>query len=228
MAKKLYFTGFKRINQYLEEKEEEFTKLLKSRADFEYSRTFGKAIFYLKIQQFLKRFHIEKDKSHALKVFNILSSYECINELLKRTLLKDFLKEINISSDEKVKTLNLFYSFVYFLENDSSNSIFAKDTQERIFTRYFLHFYMFARKDKGRNINYQDIVKYLLKGKIADIKEIVKRSSEHVEFTLIFNEKEIFKENGKSIKSLRKKAYKKLLFYILEDEPQVLNTVRVK
>ncbi|WP_457639909.1 hypothetical protein [Persephonella sp.] len=226
MGKKLYFTGFKKIDRYLEEKEEEFLKLLKNKADFEYSRTFGKAIFYMKIKNFIDSFHLQKDKHFALKVFNILSSYECINELFKRTKLKDFLKNIELSLDEKAKTLNLFYSFAYFLDTDSSP--FAKDIQERIFIRYFLHFYMFARKDSGRNINYQDMIKNLLKGKIADIREVIRNNQDGIEFILLFNGEEIFKENGKSIKTLRKKAYKKLLFYILEDNPQVLNTVRVK
>jgi len=225
MGRKLKFVGFDKINKYIDEKEDIIIQTFKNPVKFEYSRTFGKAIYHLKIKQFIEQFRLNKNISYALKTFNLLSTYECINEFIERTKLKNLIEHTQDQSTYKNQALNKFYSFVSILTEDNSN--FSKEIQERIFQKYFLHYYLWVRADKGREINYQDMVKYLLKGKIADVKEQYKQLEDKVIFNLIFNGELITSLEGKSIKTLRKKAYKKLFFYILENQ-DVLYSVRIK
>lgn len=225
MGRKLKFVGFDKIDKYINEKEDIIIQTFKNPVKFEYSRTFGKAIYHLKIKHFIEQFRLNKNISYALKTFNLLSSYECINEFIERTKLKNFIENTKDKNLYKNQVLNKFYSFVFILTED--NSSFSKKIQERIFQKYLLHYYLWVRADRGRELNYQNMVKYLLKGKIADVKEQPKQLEDKVIFNLIFNGELITSLEGKSIKTLRKKAYKKLFFYILENQ-DVLYSVRIK
>ncbi|WP_457624687.1 hypothetical protein [Persephonella sp.] len=227
MGRKLRFIGVEKINKYISEKEEIIQEILNNPTYFEYAKTFGKAAFYLKIKEFIERFKLDKNKSYGLKVFNVLSSFECINELFKRTYFQKLIK----GNYEKSNVMSTFYVFVYLmnkeLQEKSGNFHKSRDIDERLFVRYFLHFYLSTRPDGGRNVNYQDMVKYLLKGKIADIRERVLNLNGSTNYILIFNGKEVFNETGRSIKTLRKKGYKKLFYYILDNQ-DVLYSIKVK
>ncbi|WP_456401149.1 hypothetical protein [Persephonella sp.] len=227
MGRRLKFIGFDNINRYISEKEEKIQEIINNSTSFEYAKTLGKAIYHLKIKEFIERFKLDKNKSYRLKVFNTLSSFECINELYKRTDFQKLLK----GNYDKASILNTFYVVVYQINEDlnkeTKEDYLSRDIEERIFIRYFLHFYLSTRPDKGRNIDYQNMVKVLLKGKIADIKERTINVNGSVAFILIFNNEEIFNQMGKSIKTLRKKAYKKLFYHILNN-PNILYTVKVK
>jgi len=204
MGKKLKFVGFDKISKYIEEKEEIITQTFKNPVKFEYARTFGKSIYNIKIKQFIEQFRLDKDLSYALKVFNLLSSYECIKELIERTKLKNFIENTKDKNLHKNQVLDKFYSFIYILTEDTS--VYSKEIQNRIFQKYFLHYYLWVRADRGIQLNYQDMVKYLLKDKIADVKESHYQQDGKVIFRLFLNENEIVSLEGNS--GLFTKLYK--------------------
>jgi teichoic acid transport system ATP-binding protein len=96
------------------------------------------------------------------------------------------------------------YAFCYILE--SRNKELFKNFLEKV----FIHFSSFVNRNSDININHKEIVVYLAKQKGIKLKESFGEDEKEAYFSLKIDDKSItFK--GKSIKSLRKKVYKKAL-----------------
>lgn len=198
MPKKLYHTPLQDIHTFIKNYKNKISNTLQDNQKKEYYKTFSKAYYDIEIEKFIHFYKIDSDISHALKTINFFKS----QSFLKRVY--ELLNFEQFDGDEK----ELFYIFLYFLKN-IDNELF-----EKFIPKLFLHFFD-SNKTNNININYKEIAQTLSNQLHKTLKESFAQKDEYAYFKLILDEKEVVSLEGKSIKTMRKKAYKIVLDEIL-------------
>lgn len=217
MAKKLYHIGLDKISKFITKNKKLIKEYIDDERRFELSKLFGRAYFDLAVNSFIKEFKIDKDLNYALYVLNFLKSNLFIKNIythlqLSRFETKKILDENLLLNYQK----GVFYAFVYFLYENKSIEI--EDIKAKLFKLYFFHFISTVKNPSNIKIDYKKMALSYIKGKDISIKESFKIDDKDGKaiFKILINQKEIIKLEGKSIKTLRKKAYKKVFFYLLD------------
>jgi len=160
-------------------------------------------------------------------VLNIFKSNHFINELYNYLNLNRFEDEIYIKKSNQ-SSINdyqksIFYSFTYFLYTNINSA--KEDIQAKLFSHYFLHHISTINTKTNTSLNYKDMTEGYIKGKDFKVKESYKidDTTKNVNFKILLNGKIKINLDGKSIKTLRKKAYKEIFFYILDNQENKQN-----
>jgi hypothetical protein len=98
--------------------------------------------------------------------------------------------------------------------NESKQNIANK-----LLSEYFLHHIASINKNSPIQINYQNLTSGLIKNKKLILKESYKtnEATSIVTFKILINSEEKVVLQGKSIKTLRKKAFKEIFFHLLDN-----------
>ena len=203
MARKLYSIHYEKVAHFVKVNKPEIKAHLSS-ASFEYAKLFGNAQYEIRIKNFIEQFKIEKDKSYALEVISYFKSVVHIEKMLAHIGLTTFM-------DKNPK--ELFYVFVYILEHSKD-----EDIKDIFFYQSFLFYVFSLNKSSNIIIDHKKMSLSLMKTSYPDItiKESFGETDSDAYFTLSLSNGDVIKEIGASIKTLRKKAYKKLFFNLLD------------
>ena len=220
MAKKLYHIKIDEIKQFISLNYPKINTYVKDSHKFELTKSFGRAYYDIAINDFISQYKIDKDTLYAIKVLNILKSTQFIFELYSSLSLERFENINNISTmDENSKKdykKSIFYSFVYFLFTDINEN--KQTISKRLFLEYFLHHLSGISKSTPIFLDYKKLTLGILKYKNITIKESYKIDENNIAvFKLLINDEEKFVSKGRSIKTLRKKVYKKAFLYFLDN-----------
>jgi hypothetical protein len=196
MSKKLYHLPLIKTREFIKENKTDINKITRDNTFKEYALLLGKSRYMIAIEEFLKRFKIDKEPKRFLKTVNYFNSKEFLDEVLKL---------LNFYEFEGIEKKEFFYSFCYLFETKD------KELFKNFFEMTFLHYASFVSKNSDIHLNYESIVRFLAKQKGSDIKESFgTKESNQAYFKLTIDNHVVIK-NGKSVKTLRKKAYKEML-----------------
>jgi len=207
MAKHFYHIPLRKALNFIKEYKSKINSLYQDKKKLIYYKELGKSYYNLQIESFLHFFKIDKNLDYTLKSMEYFHSTLFIDEMYKILNFSQF--DIK---DEKVEKKAFFYAFCY---------LFSKKEQfnfELFIQKTFLHYHTSFNTNSNIQIDHQDMCHSLAKTKKVKIKESFGEDNENAFFKLLLNEKIIIQERGKRIKTLRKKAYKRLFYYLIELE----------
>jgi hypothetical protein len=200
MAKHIYHIPFNDTQNFIKTHKSTIIELISSDQSLQYNSHIGKAYYELAIKEFVEFFKIDSDIDYAVQTqtyFKSSSFFEYLFELLN---LNQFP-----SKSPSHKT-NIFYGFcVIFASKD--RLLF-----DMFFQKAFLHFFSQFSSSSPINIDYKNILELIAKQHNQHLKESFGQDdSQKSYFKIYLDDELIINIQGKSIKSLRKKAYKKAL-----------------
>ena len=199
MAKKIYSIPLQKSLKELANIKSKLNRLSKDNLYLELHSLRGKAYYFLEIEKFINFFKINKDETYSIKTIEYFNS---------KIFIEILSKHFNFSQ-YKIKEDNLkpfFYAFCSLFES------FDKDSFSNLFFKLFLHYHSQVNNSSNIEIDFKSISQALAKSRGLTIKESYKEIENQVFFNLLLNQKVAVSLKGKSIKTLRKKAYKKLFF----------------
>lgn len=205
MAKKIYHIPLDDTRVFIKENKADINKLLKDNQYLQYNQRFGKAHYDTQIEEFVNFFKIYKNLSYSLKTINYLSSLEFLENIFMLLNFNQF--EFDKS---KATQKDFFYGFCYILyKNDSA--LFC-----RLLETFFAHFHSSLNNNTNINIDFKDMAQELAKTKKLNLKESFGEEDKTSYFKISIDDSMPINLKGKSIKTLRKKAYKELFYYLLD------------
>ncbi|WP_419770309.1 MAG: hypothetical protein ACNI3C_00510 [Candidatus Marinarcus sp.] len=215
MAKKIYHISIEESRQFISQNKSELNKLLTNKHYFEYTKYFGKVYFNLQIEKFIHFFKINKDLQYSLKTINHLSNNIILNELflLLNFSQFDFVKY-------KVNEKEFFYGLCYIMYQENIQLF------EKLLHKFFLHFHATLNNNTNIQIDFKEMTISLANSRKISIKESFGEDEAGAFFILKINEQAIITQRGTSIKTLRKKAYKNMFYYLLDNE--IVNDKEIK
>lgn len=232
MAKKLYSIGIDNIKHFISINKAKISTSIYNNSKLEISKIFGRGYYDIAINDFFIYYKINKDLNYSIKVLNILKSFIFIEELyrmLNLSMLEDKAYVLKLSENSlKDYQKSIFFTFVYFLYTNTNDK--KQDVAVKLFNHYFLHYVSTVNNITQTNINYKNLTQGWLKGKNFTIKESYKidEITKNANFKILLDGESIVNLNGKSIKTLRKKAYKKAFLYLIDDLNETNNILQQK
>ncbi len=228
MAKKLYQIGFTSIRNYISSHKSLINKNIKNSETHELAKVFGRSFYEIAIKDFFTGYKIDRNPKYALQVLNVFKSFNFINNLYVHLELNMFedtthvkkLNQLSINDYQK----SIFYCFVYFICTGTDAQ--KEDIKRKVFLHYFLHHISVIIPKTDTYLNYKDMTLSYIKGKNVSIKESYKidSDSENVNFKILLNEQIKINLDGNSVKTLRKKAYKQVFFYLIDEHKKQSTT----
>jgi hypothetical protein len=190
-----------------------------NRYDF-YARK-GEALYCLRCLAFLQRLGIADDSNRSLHLMNGFNSAVYMADFIERVGVLKYLSAgaaclSNASEKEKAGISRTVYYILVALVEEVGNSK-VMDCLTTRFYSYLLSRFLYS--PGGVSINYKALVEGLLK---SDFPRLVRESfgeneeGEGAWFKLYFKKKPVYEETGRSIKTMRKKGYKELLFTMID------------
>ncbi|MEA3522699.1 MAG: hypothetical protein U9R50_06965 [Campylobacterota bacterium] len=207
MAKKVYHIPLQDARLFMHEHKAVLNRLLSDKQFLEYAKRFGKGYYDAQIEAFVTFFKIDKDLGYALKTINHFSAESFLDDAYKLLNFSQYVFEKHKCSER-----NFFYGFCYVFEKENPE-LFHKLMQ-----KFFLHFHESLNSDSNITINYQEMAKSLAVSRKLTLKESFGEDEKGAFFQLLLTKEPLIVERGKSIKTLRKKAYKKLFFYLINQD----------
>jgi len=204
MARRLYHLPLQKVLRFVKDNKSDLNKLIKDKKYKEYAKVFGKTYYLNELRNFFNKYKIEKDINKALQYLNYFLS-------------KDFFAEIKKLSfggkdDPVEQTVRDNFFCIIFLLYEKDDEL-AEMFLSSLFTHYFFSF----NKSSNIELNYKDIVTFIAKQKKWDIKESFGEKENRAYFVLMIANYKVEFE-GRSIKTLRKKCYKKMMSLIVEQK----------
>jgi len=188
MAKKIYNIPLQKVK--------EFKKNARG-VQTEFYTTFGKLHYSLEIEKFIYSLQLQKDETNAIK-------------LTKEFLSKKFITQIAVLLEFSQKEEEFFYAFCYELY------LKKRELFELFLQKLFIHFHSSYTKVSKIHIDHINISKELAKLKKIKLKDSFGEKDKQSFFKIYVDDKLVIELYGNSIKTLRKKAYKKLTYILLE------------
>ncbi len=205
MAKHFYHIPLQKTLTFIKEYKSSLNTLTTDKKMLEYHKQLGKSYYTLQVETFIDFFKIDKELDYALKTIAYFNSSVFMAELHKILNLSQFELALH-----KVQTKEFFYAFCYlYAKNDAEGF-------EMFMQKTFIHYHSAFNSESNIHIDHKEMCRTLAKTKKVSIKESFGEEDEISFFKLQLDEKLTVEEKGKRIKTLRKKAYKKL-FYVLID-----------
>ena len=201
MAKKVYHIPLQQTLEFIKANKAELKYMLNNTKLLEYNKLLGKSYYCLEIEKFINFFKIDKDPTFRLKTLEYFNSIKFLEEIYKL---------LNFSNQK-----DFFYSFCYVL-NKKIPKLF-----ELFMQKVFLHYHTAFNKNSNITIDYKEMALTLIKSKNITIKESFGENEENSFFKILLDDKIVIDERGKLIKTLRKKAYKNLFYYLLDFEDEI-------
>jgi len=210
MAKKVYHIPLQKALQFIKANKTEINRLTTDTRYLEYAKQLGKCYYYLQIEEFIKFFKIDKDLTHSLKTMEYFNSAKFFEEISALINISQFDLE-----KTKTNTKDFFYGLFYIF-NKTDNQLF-----ELFIHKIFLHHHTAFNSSSNINIDYKDMSHTIAKSKNLTLKESFGEDEKDSFFKILLDDKVTIDEKGKLIKTLRKKAYKNLFYYLIDLEDKV-------
>ncbi len=210
MAKHIYHIPLQNTLHFIKNNKTQLKHLTTDKKQLEYYKLLGKSYYYLQIEEFIAFFKIDKDLSYALNTIEYFNSVIFLDEVFKSLNFTQFnLEEGNVNPKD------FFYAFCYlYFQNSAEDfNLFMQKT--------FLHYHTAFNKNSNININHKEMCHTLAKSKNMVLKESFGEDDTKSFFKIFLDDKIIINENGRLIKTLRKKAYKKLFYYLIDLEENI-------
>jgi len=200
MAKKIYHIPLQKMRIFIADEKSTLHKLIKEKNSLEYHKRFGKMRYDEQIESFLSFFKINKNIPYALKTMDYFGSSLFMEEVFIQLNFSQFDFE-----NDTISKRDLFYGL--------SHLLYAKDKPlfEQFLQQLFLHYHASLNAQSNIIIDYKEIVQTLIKTQKQTLKESFGEDDKGAFFRVFVDEVECINIRGKSIKSLRKEAYKLLL-----------------
>ena len=204
MSKKFYHIPLQKMRLFLKNNKSELNATLKNYDASMYAKNFGRAYYELEIEEFILFFKIDANLGYALKTINYFHS-EVFLKILYEQLNFEQFEGTNISDKE------IFYIIVYLYKK-------YKPKEFHTFIHSFmLHFFSSSQDSSKLYVNHKDMLNTLVTQNKGVLKETFGESEGKSYFKLTLNESFTMQLEGKSIKTLRKKLYKKFFLYVLDN-----------
>ena len=207
MAKHFYHIPLQNALRFIKSHKTELNRVAQKSKERTYYALLGKSYYTLHIEEFLHFFKIDKNIDVALKSIEYFHSTIFIETMHKVLNFSQF----DVGEAKEIKK-NFFYAFCYHYAKQEPEA-FAHFMQKTL-----LHYHTSFNTESNIQIDYQDMCIAVAKSKKLSIKESFGEEEEKKEafFKLFLDGIITIEERGKRIKTLRKKAYKRLFFVILE------------
>ncbi len=205
MAKHFYHIPLQNTLAFIKEHRSTLNILIKDPKALAYHTQLGKSHYILEIESFITFFKIDKETDYALKTLEYFNSTPFMSELHQILNLTQF----NLDS-QRIETKTFVYALCYlYMRRDAEGfGAFMQKT--------FLHYHTAFHAQSDIRIDHQEICHALAKSRNTRIKESFGEEGEGSFFKILLDGKVVIDEKGKRIKTLRKKAYKKLLHQIID------------
>ncbi len=214
MPKHIYHLPLLKIQILIENNTSLINEVFRNNNIFEYKKIFGKIYFTVQIKKFIEFFKINKDISYALQTINYFQS-EIFLEYIYRLLNFE-----NLMLHNKITKRDFFYTLLVSLEKQN------QALMNQFLHQVFLHYFATLNKDNSYNIDFIDLSQSIAKNKKIPIKESFGKVESFSFFKLYLNGVLQIELKGKSIRILRKKAYKSLLFVLLSIKEADTNVIK--
>lgn len=204
MSKKLYHIPILKTLEFIEKNKDILNKYIKDKKNLEYHKLLGKGYYYLEIESFMIFFKINRDINYALDTMEYFNSILFFDKIYANLNFLQFdleKKDINIK--------DFFYAFFYLLSH-KDKELFKSLTQ-----KIFLHYHTTFNPNRNIYIDYKEISHSIIKINNQTIQESFGEDENGSFFKIFIENKLVFNERGKNIKTLRKKVYKKILFLLV-------------
>lgn len=205
MAKYFYHIPLQNALDFIKKDKAKLNRLTENKKELEYHKLLGKSYYYLQIESFLSFFKIDKNLGYALKTIEYFNSVLFLDELCKSINFSQFKLE-----QKQVHNKDLFYAFCYLYIQYSSEDF------ENFMQKTFLHYHTAFNQNTTTKIDHKEMCQTLLKSKKMTVKESFGEDDKGSFFKILIDDKVIIYEKGKVIKTLRKKVYKNLFYYLLD------------
>ena len=210
MAKKVYHIPLQKSLQFIKANKAEINRLTIDKKYLEYCKLLGKSYYHLQIEKFINFFKIDKDLTHSLKTIEYFNSIKFFDEITHLLNFSQFdLEKSNTSKKD-------FFYALFYIFNKNDNELF-----ELFIHKIFLHYHTAFNNSSNISIDYKEMAQTIARSKELAIKESFGEDDKNSFFKILLNDKVIIDEKGKLIKTLRKKAYKNLFFYLLDLEDNI-------
>lgn len=212
MAKHFYQIPLQKTLTFVKEHKSILGTLTTDKKMLEYHKQLGKGYYTLEVETFITFFKIDKELDYALKTMEYFNSSVFITELHKILNFSQFGLE-----RKNVQDKDFFYAFCYvYAKTDAENF-------KQFMEKTFLHYHTAFNAESNIHIDHQEMSHTLAKTKKVKLKESFGEEEGSAFFNILLDEKLVVEEKGKRIKTLRKKAYKKLFYYLVELEEKKQN-----
>ncbi len=202
MAKYLYHIPTKQIRGFLSKHKDLFVKALNHKDMFIYYKNFGKSFYALQVGEFLRFYKIDADYAFANRSYL---------HLFEERFLKNFYDLLNLREYCSLygNQKEIFFIFIYILQTKD------KTLADSFIQKVFIHFYTLIKRAPKKD--FIQIAQGICKARKLTLKEsYTDKTDGKITFSLFVNSEEKVRLEGNSIKTLRKKAYKRLVFEILD------------
>ena len=211
MAKKVYHIPLQQTLQFIKKNKAELNNLTTDKKLLEYSKLLGKSHYHLEIERFIHFFKIEKDITHSLNTIEYFNSAKFIDEIFNLLTFSQF----DLDKSE-INYKDFFYGVCYIFSKNNSKLF------ELFMQKIFLHFHTTFNPNSNIKIDYKDMSITLIKSKKYTLKESFGEDKNGSYFKILLDEKIVIDERGKLIKTLRKKVYKKLFYYLIDLDDEII------
>lgn len=207
MAKHFYHIPLQKTLNFIKEHKPSLNTLARDKKMLSYHRQLGKSRYTLELETFITFFKIDKDLDYALKTMEYFNSSVFISQIHKVLNFSQFhLTRHNIQEKD------FFYAFCDLY--GKKDNVHFKHFMEKT----FLHYHTAFNPDSNIQIDHQDMSHILAKSKKVKLKESFGEMDGIAFFKIFVDGCVVVEEKGKRIKTLRKKAYNKLFYYLIELE----------
>ena len=207
MAKHFYHIPLQNTLTFIKIYKSIFNVLVKEKKTLEYYKQLGKSYYTLQVENFIAFFKIDKELDYALKTLEYFHSSVFMAELHTVLNFSQFELEAH-----KVDSKEFFYALCYYYAKDDTNefTLFMQKT--------FIHYHTAFNAKSNIVVDHKEMSQAIAKSKKLTISESFGEEDKESFFKLLLDDNQMVAERGKRIKTLRKKAYKKLFYMLLEWE----------
>jgi len=207
MAKHFYHIPLQKSLTFIKKHNSELATLCTDKKRLAYYRQLGKSYYTLQIEAFILFFKIDKELDYALKTMEYFHSSRFIEEMQKILNFSQFALQAN-----HIEAKEFFYALCYIYARDDAEAF------ELFMQKSYIHYHTAFNADSNIHIDHQEMCHTLANSKKVTLKESFGEEGNSAFFKLFVEGKLTAEERGKRIKTLRKKAYKKLFYYLIELE----------
>ena len=203
MSKKFYHIPLQQILEFIKTDKAEISNLNQDSKSLEYNKLLGKSYYILEIEEFISFFKIDKDLKYALNTIEYFNSKSFLDEIHNSLNFSQF----NI---EKDKEKDFFYAFCKILHQ--KNMPLFKSFMQKM----FIHYHSAFSNSSATYIDHKEISLALVKIRGIEVNESFGEDSDSFYFKILLDGTIVVQRRGRVIKTLRKKAYRELFFYLID------------
>ena len=205
MAKHFYHIPLQNALAFIKTHKSTLNTTLRDKKALEYYKQLGRSYYTLQIESFIEFFKIDRDLEYALKTLEYFHSSVFMAELHKVLNLSQFGLDTH-----RVETRELFYTLCYLYAHHDAEAF------ELFVQKTLLHYHTAFNAKSNISVDHKEISQAIAKSKRIAISESFGEEGDESFFKLLLDNSLVVEERGKRIKTLRKRAYRKLMYQLLD------------